>query len=64
MRSTFFSRSYLKKVFWPNPGVGSVFRILEIPAYVYGSKPRPAYILGQNPFFEIASRLQLKVTLT
>ncbi len=48
-------RSYLKKVFWPNPGVGSGFQILDIPEYACGLKPGSAYILDQNPFFEMAS---------
>ena len=49
--------SYLKKVFWPNLGVGAGFQILEIRQYVCGLEPDPAYILDQNPFFEIASNI-------
>jgi hypothetical protein len=37
-------RSYLKKVFWPNLGVGFGFQIPDIPAYACGLKPEPAYI--------------------
>ncbi len=49
-------RSYLKKVFWPNLGVRSGFQILDIPEYACGLKPGSAYILDQNPFFEMAYR--------
>jgi hypothetical protein len=49
------SRSYLKKVFWPNLGVGAGFQILDRPAYACGLKPGSAYVLNQNPFFEMAS---------
>jgi hypothetical protein len=47
--------TYLKKVFWPNLGVGSGFQILGIQAYACGLKTGPAYTLDQNPFFEIDS---------
>ena len=50
-----FSRSYLKKVFWPNPGVGPGFQILDILQYASCLKPGPACTLDLNPFFEIAS---------
>ena len=52
-------RTYLKKVFLPNPGVGSGSQILGIPAYACGLKPGPAYTLDQNPFFEIGSNMPL-----
>ena len=48
-------RINLKKVFWPNLGVDSGFKILDILQYASGFKPGPAYILDQNPFFEIGS---------
>jgi hypothetical protein len=36
-------------------GVGTGFQILDILQYACGLKSGPAYILNQNPFFEIAS---------
>ena len=48
-------RSHLKKVFWPNLGVGAGFKILDIRQYACGLKPGPVYTLDQNPFFEIGS---------
>jgi len=50
------TRSYLKKVFWPNLGVRSEIRILEILKYSSGSNVAPALTLNQNPIFEIASK--------
>ena len=50
-----FSRSYLKKVFWPNLRVGASFQVLDILEYACGLKLGPALILNQNPFFEMAS---------
>ena len=38
-----------------NLGVGAGFQILGIPAYACGLKPGSAYILNQNPVFEIGS---------
>jgi hypothetical protein len=60
-------RTYLKKVFWPNLGVGAGFQILDILQYACGFKPGPAYTLDQNPFFEIGSTqptvlMELKAT--
>ena len=55
-------RTHLKKVFWPNLGVGSGFQILGIPAYACGLKPGPAYTLDQNPFFEIGSSIRSSAT--
>jgi hypothetical protein len=49
------TRSYLKKVFWPNLGVGSSLQVLAILKYACGLKLGPALILNQNPFFEMAS---------
>ena len=51
------SRSYRKKVFWPNLGVGSSLQVLDILEYACGLKLGPALILNQNPFFEMASNL-------
>ena len=51
------NRSYLKKVFWPNLGVGSSFQVLDILEYACGLKLDSALILNQNPFFEMASNL-------
>jgi len=56
-------RSYLKKVFWPNLGVGPSLQVLDIleyacyrsDCYAVGLKLGPALILNQNPFFEMAS---------
>ncbi len=58
-------RSYLKKVFWPNLGVGRLYQILEIRdvfttqgigfAGTSGLIFASALTLNQNPFFEIAS---------
>jgi len=50
-------RSYLKKVFWLNLGVGSSLQVLDILEYVCGLKLGPALILNQNPFFEMASTI-------
>jgi len=50
------NRSYLKKVFWPNLGVGSSLQVLNILEYACGLKLGAALILNQNPFFEMASR--------
>jgi hypothetical protein len=61
------SRSYLKKVFWPNLGVEHGIQILEILEYSSGLNVAPALILSkiprllagnQNPFFEMASKKQ------
>lgn len=52
-----FARTYLKKVFWPNLGVGAGFQILNILQYACGLEPDPAYTLDQNPLFEIGSRI-------
>ena len=48
-------RSYLKKVFWPNPCVGTSFQVLDIHEYACGLKLGPALALNQNPNFEMAS---------
>jgi hypothetical protein len=48
-------RTHLKKVFYPNLGVGYGFLFLNIQAYACGLKPLPAYIFNQNPFFETGS---------
>jgi hypothetical protein len=53
-------RSYLKKVFWPNLGVGSSFQVLDILEYACGLKLDSALILNQNPFFEMASNILYK----
>jgi len=45
-------RSHLKKVFWPNLGVGPSVQILEILQYSSGSNLAASLILNQNPFFE------------
>jgi len=50
------TRSYLKKIFWPNLGGGSEIRILEILEYSSVSNGAPALTLNQNPIFEIASK--------
>ncbi len=42
----------LKNVFWPNPGVGIAFRILNILQYASGSKCDSALALNQNPIFK------------
>ena len=49
------SRSYLKKVFWPNLCVGSSFQVLDILQYACGLKLGSALTLNQNPDFEMAS---------
>jgi len=54
--SAVYTRSYLKKVFWPNFFVGASFKILEIREYACGFKLGPAANLNQNPFFEMASK--------
>jgi hypothetical protein len=48
-------RSYLKKAFWPNLGVGTSSQVLDILEYACGLRLGPALILNQNPFFEMAS---------
>ena len=53
--SIIITRSYLKKVFWPNLGVGSSFQVLDILEYACGLKLDSALILNQNLFFEMAS---------
>ena len=50
-------RSYLKKVFWPNPCVESSFQVLDIKEYACGLKLGPALVLDQNPIFEMASSI-------
>jgi hypothetical protein len=49
-------RSHLKKVFWPNLGVGRSVQVLEILQYSSGLNLTAALTLNQNPFFEIASK--------
>ena len=46
-------RIYLKKVYWPNLGVGAGFIIIDVRQYACCIKPVPAYTLDRNPFFEI-----------
>ena len=51
------TRSYLKKVFWPNPCVGPSFQVLDILEYACGLKLGPALALNQNSNFEMASSI-------
>jgi hypothetical protein len=49
------TRSYLKKVFFPNLCVRPSFQLLDILEYACGLKLGPALTLSQNPIFEMAS---------
>jgi hypothetical protein len=49
------TRSYLKKVFFPNLCVRPSFQVLDILEYACGLKLGPALTLSQNPIFEMAS---------
>jgi hypothetical protein len=51
------TRSYLKKVFFPNLCVRPSFQLLDILEYACGLKLGPALTLSQNPIFEMASKL-------
>ena len=46
--------SHLKKVFWPNIFVGSLFQVLDILQYACGLEKESVAILNQNPFFDMA----------
>jgi hypothetical protein len=50
-----FTRSYLKKVFWPNLFVGASFQVPIRLRRTCGLKLGSASIFNQNPFFEMAS---------
>jgi hypothetical protein len=52
--------SHLKKVFWPNLGVGGEFQNLDIPMYACGLKLASILILNQNPFFKMASSVMTR----
>ena len=55
MYEVYYTRTHLKKVFWPNICVGASFQLLEIHEYDCGLKLGSALILNQNPFLEIGS---------
>jgi len=52
------SKSYLKKVFFPNLCVRPSFQVLDILEYACGLKLGPALTLSQNPIFEMASNVR------
>jgi hypothetical protein len=57
-------RGYLKNVFWPPAffgGIGTLFQILDIQPYACGLKLGTAAILNQNPIFETASKIGIKI---
>ena len=56
------SRSYLKKAFWPDLGVGLSFQVPDILEYACGLKLETALILNPDPFIEIASNTLIRST--